>query len=73
MGNNSSDFDSLIRVRDKIEQNMKTWKINAKQNGEYKKPNHMKKKEVEAHYVAEEPYKTTNKTNYNPQSYTSRP
>ncbi|XP_019465382.1 PREDICTED: uncharacterized protein LOC109363578 [Lupinus angustifolius] len=73
IGNNTCDFNSLIRVGDRIEQNMKNGKIVAEQTGEPKRPNYMKKKETEAHYIAGEPQKTSNKINNNPRSYTHRP
>ncbi|KAF1855314.1 hypothetical protein Lal_00020917 [Lupinus albus] len=51
IGNNTSDFNSLIKVGDRIEQSIKAGKIAAEQTMESKKPNYAKKKEAEAHYV----------------------
>ncbi|KAF1892271.1 hypothetical protein Lal_00031385 [Lupinus albus] len=73
IGNNTSDFNSLIKVGDRIEQSIKAGKIAAEQTVESKKPNYAKKKEVEAHYVSGESHKPPNKNNHNPRPYTPRP
>ncbi|KAF1859042.1 hypothetical protein Lal_00000866 [Lupinus albus] len=44
IGNNTSDFNSLIKVGDRIEQSIKAGKIAAEQTVESKKPNYAKKK-----------------------------
>ncbi|KAF1888382.1 hypothetical protein Lal_00039304 [Lupinus albus] len=73
IGNNTSDFNSLIKVGDRIEQSIKAGKIAAEQTVESKKPNYAKKKEAEAHYVSGESHKPPNKNNHNPRPYTPRP
>ncbi|KAF1884243.1 hypothetical protein Lal_00043528 [Lupinus albus] len=73
IGNNTSDFNSLIKVGDRIEQSIKAEKIAAEQTVESKKPNYAKKKEAEAHYVSGESHKPPNKNNPNPRPYTPRP
>ncbi|KAF1855177.1 hypothetical protein Lal_00032280 [Lupinus albus] len=73
IGNNTSNFNSLIKVGDRIEQSIKAGKIAAKQTVESKKPNYAKKKEAEAHYVSGESHKPPNKNNHNPRPYTPRP
>ncbi|KAF1863185.1 hypothetical protein Lal_00012495, partial [Lupinus albus] len=73
IGNNTSDFNSLIKVGDLIEQSIKAGKIAAEQTVESKKPNYAKKKEAEAHYVSGESHKPLNKNNHNPRPYTPRP
>ncbi|KAF1854707.1 hypothetical protein Lal_00030297 [Lupinus albus] len=73
IGNNTSDFNSLIKVGDRIEQSIKAGKIAAEQTVESKKPNYAKKKEAEAHYVSGESHKTPNKNNHSPRPYTPRP
>ncbi|KAF1894594.1 hypothetical protein Lal_00031414 [Lupinus albus] len=73
IGNNTSDFNSLIKVGDRIEQSIKAGKIAAEQTVESKKPNYAKKKEAEAHYVSGESHKPPNKNNHNLRPYTPRP
>ncbi|KAF1894625.1 hypothetical protein Lal_00033683 [Lupinus albus] len=62
IGNNTSDFNSLIKVGDRIEQSIKAGKIAAEQTVESKKPNYAKKKEAEAHYVSGESHNPQTKT-----------
>ncbi|KAF1898641.1 hypothetical protein Lal_00023648 [Lupinus albus] len=73
IGNNTSDFNSLIKVGDQIEQSIKAGKIAAEQTMESKKPNYAEKKEAEAHYVSGESHKPPNQNNHNPRPYTPRP
>ncbi|KAF1855012.1 hypothetical protein Lal_00033688 [Lupinus albus] len=65
IGNNTSEFNSLIKVGGRIEQSIKAGKIAAEQTVESKKPNYAKKKEAEAHYVPPNNYQTRPYQNFN--------